>query len=168
VVQSIIAAEVGYNDLALRYFHDCLFVDLADMRQNTSQGVHVASAGGIWNALVYGFGGMRDHAETITFDPRLPESWAALSFRITLRDTRMLVTVRSDSLELVVETGPAVTVGVRGEQVIVNNDGPVTVPLHGQGPRIDGEPDATALRGTLRADGTLITASVPHHSGINR
>ncbi|MEO6143327.1 MAG: glycosyl hydrolase family 65 protein, partial [Dermatophilaceae bacterium] len=148
--------------------HDCLFVDLADLRQNTSEGVHVASAGGIWSALVYGFGGMRDHGETITFDPRLPESWAALSFRITIRDTRLLVTLRPESVDLVVEVGPAVTVGVRGKQIVVTNENPVTVPLDGQGLRIEGEPDATALRGTLRADGTLITASVPHHSGINR
>ena len=168
VVQSIIAAEVGYHDLALRYFHDGLFVDLADLRQNTSEGVHVAAAGGIWSALAYGFGGMRDHGGEITFDPRLPESWAALTFRITIRDTRLRVTLRADSLDLAVEVGSTLTVGVRGKEIIVTHASPVTVPLDGQGPRIAGEPDAKALRGTLRADGTLITASVPHHSGINR
>lgn len=168
VVQSIIAAEVGYHNLALRYFHDGVFLDLADLRSNTPEGVHVATAGGIWSALVYGFGGMRDHAETISFDPRLPESWTALSFRITVRGTRLRVTVRPDSMDFTVEVGPGVTVGVRGEEVVVTSQSPVTVPLDGQGPRIDGEPDASALRGTVRADGTLITASVPHHSGINR
>ena len=61
MVQSIIAAEVGYHDLALRYFHSALFVDLADLHGNTTDGVHVASTGGVWNCLVYGFGGMRDH-----------------------------------------------------------------------------------------------------------
>ena len=61
VVQSIIAAEVGYRELALRYFHSSLFVDLADLHGNTADGVHVASTGGVWNALVYGFGGMRDY-----------------------------------------------------------------------------------------------------------
>ena len=168
VVQSIIAAEVGYHDLALRYFHESLFVDLANLRQNTSEGVHVASAGGVWSALVYGFAGMRDHDGAITFDPRLPQSWAALSFRITIGDTRLRVTIRSSSVDFEVEVGVAVTVSVRGQEVIVTDESPVSVKLDGQGPQIDGEPDATALRGTLRADGTLITASVPHHSGINR
>ena len=60
-MQSIIAAEVGYRDLALRYFHSALFVDLADLHGNTTDGVHVASTGGVWNCLVYGFGGMRDY-----------------------------------------------------------------------------------------------------------
>jgi alpha,alpha-trehalose phosphorylase len=168
VVQSIIAAEVGYHELALRHFDHGLFLDLADLGGNTSDGVHVASTGGVWNTLVYGFGGMRDHGGAITFDPRLPESWTALSFRITIRETRLRVTVRPDSLDLAVEVGSSATVVVRGAQVVVTDKGPVTVPLDGQGPRIDGEPDPKALRGTLRADGTLITASVPHHSGINR
>ncbi|MDQ1537750.1 MAG: alpha,alpha-trehalose phosphorylase [Actinomycetota bacterium] len=168
VVQSIIAAEVGYHDLALRYFHEGLFVDLANLHHNSSQGVHVASAGGVWSALVHGFGGMRDYSGVISFDPRLPESWKSLTFRMTVRDTRLRVTVSARSINLSVERGPALSVTVRGEEVMVTHEKPATVPLEGQGPRIDGAPDAMALRGTLRADGTLITASVPHHSGINR
>ena len=74
VVQSIIAAEVGYADLALRYFENSLYVDLANLHGNTSDGVHVASTGGVWNALVYGFAGMRDYNGVITFDPRLPDA----------------------------------------------------------------------------------------------
>ena len=80
----------------------------------------------------------------------------------------MRFTVRPDSIGLTGEVGPGLAVGVRDNQVIVTIGRPVTVPLDGQGPRIDGEPDAMALRGSLRADGTLITASVPHHSGFNR
>ena len=60
VVQSIIAAEIGYRDLALEYFRHALFVDLDDLHNNASDGVHVASTGGVWSSLVYGFGGMRD------------------------------------------------------------------------------------------------------------
>ena len=74
VVQSIIAAEVGYHDLALRYFMAALFVDLADRHANTSDGVHVASTGGVWSALVSGFGGFRDlGGGQWCIDPRLPD-----------------------------------------------------------------------------------------------
>ncbi len=74
VVQSIIAAEIGYQQLALDYFLHSLYVDLADLHNNTSDGVHVASTGGVWSGLVSGFGGMRDHDGVLTFDPRLPDS----------------------------------------------------------------------------------------------
>ncbi len=74
VVQAIIAAEVGYHDLALRYFHAALFVDLADRHANTSDGVHVASTGGVWSALCSGFGGFRDlGGGRWCIDPRLPD-----------------------------------------------------------------------------------------------
>jgi alpha,alpha-trehalose phosphorylase len=161
VVQSIMAAEVGYHDLALRYFHGALFVDLADRHGNTSDGVHVASTGGVWNALVSGFGGFRDlDRGQWHLDPRLPDGWEALTFRLTLRGTRVKVSVTQDRLGLEVEDGDA-TLGfeVRGELVTVGPDAPVTVTLDGQGPRLEGEPPNPA--GTRRADGTAITATVP-------
>ncbi|GAA3609839.1 glycoside hydrolase family 65 protein [Microlunatus ginsengisoli] len=159
VVQSIIAAEVGYRDLALRYFYSSLFVDLADFHGNTSDGVHVASTGGVWTALVYGFGGMRDYNGAITFDPRLPASWPKLEFKITLRGSRVRVEVTADAISFLIEDGAEVRVAVRGEQVTVPPGELVTVPLDGQGPEIVGVP--TLQTGERRPDGTLITASVP-------
>ena len=161
VVQAIIAAEVGYHDLALRYFHAALFVDLADRHANTSDGVHVASTGGVWSVLTSGFGGFRDlGAGRWRLDPRLPEGWERLTFRLTLRGTRVLVTVRHEELELAVDDGDgSVTFDVRGTDVTVSPGEPVVVPLGDQGPRLDGGPPD--LVGTTRADGTLITAIVP-------
>jgi alpha,alpha-trehalose phosphorylase len=59
-VQSILAAEIGYERKALEYFQYALLMDLADVAGNVVDGVHVASVGGVWMALVYGFGGLRD------------------------------------------------------------------------------------------------------------
>ncbi len=159
VVQSIIAAEVGYHDLALRYFMSALFVDLADRHQNTSDGVHVASTGGVWSALVAGFGGFRDHGGVFSIDPRLPETWDSLIYRVTLLGTRVKVTVRATELELEVEDGKQATLRVRGEDVTVLPGDPVKVALDGQGPRLKGEPPP--VPGRRRSDGTIISAIVP-------
>ncbi len=161
VVQSIIAAEVGYHELALRYFWDSVFVDLADLHSNTSDGVHVASAGGVWSALVFGFGGMRDHGSMLHFDPRLPDAWPSLTFRMTQRGARLRVTVRRDAIHFEVEDGHALTVDVRGQHVTVPRGEEVVVPLKDHGPRIAGSPDPEKYHGTERADGTIITASLP-------
>ena len=59
-VQSIVATEVGYEDKAMEYFLEAVLVDLGDIGGNVIDGVHIASAGGVWMTLVYGFGGMRD------------------------------------------------------------------------------------------------------------
>lgn len=162
VVQSIVAAEVGYHELALEYFVSSLLVDLANLHDNAADGVHVASAGGTWSALAFGFGGMRDHDGVLSFDPRLPQGWEALTFRVAWHGSRLRVTVRSDELELVAETGEGAEVLVRGEQVTVTADEPVVVALDGQGPVRPGRPSLRALSGNRRDDGTLITATVPH------
>ncbi len=75
-MQSIIAAEVGYHEVALHYFYDGLYVDLANLHGNTVDGMHIASTGGVWAALVFGFGGMRDWGGQLCFDPRLRPSGA--------------------------------------------------------------------------------------------
>jgi len=159
VVQSIIAAEVGYRDLALRYFHSSLFVDLADLHGNTADGVHVASTGGVWNALVYGFGGMRDYEGVVTFDPRLPDSWQGLSFPLTLRGVRVMVELTIEQIRFTVVDGGSAELWVRGQHVLVELGNPVTVQLDDQGPRVEGL--LTLQTGERRSDGSLITASVP-------
>lgn len=161
VVQSIIAAEVGYHELSLKYFMSALFVDLADLHHNTSDGIHVASTGGVWSALVYGFGGMRDHGGRITFEPRLPTEWTKLTFRITLHGTRVRVEVGQDAMVLTVEEGESATFSVRDEFVHVAAGNPVTVGLGHQGPRLTGAPTTSDIEGTRRADGSVITASIP-------
>lgn len=161
VAQSIIAAEVGYQELALRYFTAALFVDLADLKDNAADGVHVASAGGVWSALTFGFGGMRDHGGVISFDPRLPPGWQALKFRMTLHGSRILVELRRKTLSLTVETGRGAEIVVRGERYVVIPEAPVIVELADQGPRRALLPSAHAIEGELRPDGSIMTSSIP-------
>ncbi|MDX2376883.1 glycoside hydrolase family 65 protein [Microbacterium sp. LRZ72] len=161
VVQSILAAEVGYQDLALDYFRHAIFVDLADLHNNASDGVHVASAGGVWTALVCGFGGMRDHYGELTFDPRLPASWPELSFTLRWHDTPVRITVTRDQFRARAGEGRAVEFAVRGEHYTVQPGEEVVVALEGQGPVIPGQPSLKQFEDVRREDGTLLSASVP-------
>lgn len=161
VAQSIMAAEVGYSDLAYEYFVSAVFVDLANLHENTTDGVHIASAGGVWSALAAGFGGFRDLGQgKWTFDPRLPDEWESLTFRLTLRGTRVKVTVTADAIGFEIEKGDGtIDFTVRGSAVSVAPGAPVSVALDGQGPHLSGKPANPA--GTVRADGTVISATVP-------
>jgi alpha,alpha-trehalose phosphorylase len=155
VVQSIIAAEIGYQDLALSYFLDMAFVDLGDLHQNTSDGVHVASAGGVWSALVSGFGGMRDHDGVLAFDPRLPRDWPELRYRLTWRGTRMLVSLTARAMRVsVLEGNDPVSFFVRGKTFQVAPGVDVEVALSDQGPvRTDAPAQSPARR---RDDGSIM------------
>ncbi len=161
VVQAILAAEVGYQDLALQYFAQSIFVDLGDLHHNAADGVHVASAGGVWTALVAGFGGMRDHYGELSFDPRLPEAWPSLSYTLHWQGTELKVRITRDAMTVDAAGGGPVSFSVRGAAVTIEPGGSVTVPLDGQGPRLSGRPTLSDIGESLREDGTLLSASVP-------
>ena len=161
VVQSIIAAEVGYHDLALHYFHDGLFVDLADLHDNATDGVHVASTGGVWNCLVNGFGGMRDHDGAITFDPRLPDDWPRLVFALRLRGSRVRVELTQDRMSFSLLEGPPVHVSVRHQPVVIGPGAPSVVPLADQGPVIDGGLGTLPLISSTDEHDLVYTLGVP-------
>ncbi|MGY5763952.1 glycoside hydrolase family 65 protein [Brachybacterium sp. DNPG3] len=163
VVQSIMAAEIGHQKAALEYFRTGLFVDLGDLHGNTSDGVHIASAGGVWNALVHGFGGMRQDDGEISFDPRLPDSWPELGFPLTIRGSRIRVRITRTEIAFALETGEPVEVSVRGERVLVGADGgTAVVALADQGPFLDDAVLSSPVGlGDERPDGTIVTSVVP-------
>ncbi|GAA1995210.1 glycoside hydrolase family 65 protein [Microbacterium pumilum] len=161
VVQAILAAEVGYQDLALEYFQKSIFVDLADLHHNASDGVHVASAGGVWTALVSGFGGMRDHFGELSFDPRLPADWPELSYTLHWHGTRLLVTLTTYELRVKADDGEPLVFSVRGDAYAIGPGEEVVVALDGQGPVIAGKPSLRQFADVRREDGTLLSASVP-------
>jgi alpha,alpha-trehalose phosphorylase len=162
VVQSIVAAEIGYRDLALDYFLHTAFVDLADLHNNTADGVHVASAGGVWSALVCGFGGMRDYDGRLSFDPRLPSEWSDLKFRLIWHGTRILVHLTTESMHVsVIEGEGGVSFQVRGITYRVSPGVDVDIPLDGQGPVLEGAPSQDVNARYRRDDGSLMRPSMP-------
>lgn len=61
-------------------------MDMADIGGNVKDGCHIASMGGTWMALTYGFGGLRDDDGILTFRPRrAPDQPAKLRFPLTYR-----------------------------------------------------------------------------------
>ena len=161
VVQSVIAAEVGYQDMAMQYFLSGLYVDLADLHSNARDGVHIASTGGVWNALVYGFGGLRDHHGRITFDPRLPQGWSHMTFPLQIRESRLRVHIEPGSATFTVEDGGPVEMAVRRISYVVAPGEPVVVTLADQGPRRASLTGSHPVVGGRREDGSVVQAIVP-------
>ena len=165
VVQSVMAAEVGYDQVAWDYFRQALYVDLANLHGNTVDGMHIASTGGVWSALVCGFGGMRDRGGRLSFDPRLPDAFPHLEFALVWRDSRFRVRLEPSSITFTVLSGPGgVPLTVRGEEHVLHADEPLVVPLGeggGHGTRLPATLDDHPQLGGTRADGSRITAGVP-------
>jgi alpha,alpha-trehalose phosphorylase len=137
-IQAVVAAEVGHLELAYDYLAETAFIDLRDLAFNTREGVHLASLAGCWLAAVAGFGGMRDHGETLSFAPRLPSRLTGLRFRLVYRGRRLRIDVdhdracyellSGDPLELL-HHGESLTIAVGEAQTR-----PVTIPPRRQAP----------------------------------
>ncbi|MGH7867685.1 MAG: glycosyl hydrolase family 65 protein, partial [Candidatus Dormibacteraceae bacterium] len=91
--QAVVAAEVGHLELAYRYLGEAAFVDLHDLKHNARDGLHMAAMAGAWQAVVAGFGGMRDYGGVLSFAPRLPAPLTRIAFRITFKGRLIQVSV---------------------------------------------------------------------------
>lgn len=126
-VQAVVAADVGYDELALDYFRRALYVDLCDCHGNTSEGVHIASAGGVWAGIVHGFAGMVERGDYLEFAPRLPTVWDGITFRLTRHGTLFQVDLDPDGLTLSVIEGLGVPIRHLDEELTVTADAPLRI-----------------------------------------
>ncbi len=128
-VQSVMAAEVGDMQAAYDYFLLSVAVDLANLAGNVSDGIHVASCGGVWMALVNGFAGLRDVAgDDLRFTPRLPADWERMRFRLIFRGSRLEVEMTQGSTSYTLLDGAPLAVISDGRSFQVAAGEPVVVP----------------------------------------
>jgi alpha,alpha-trehalose phosphorylase len=118
-VQGMSAAQIGYGDLALDYFREALYVDLADTHGNADDGVHIASAAGVWHTLVFGFAGLDDTGRELRFKPSLPKAWESITFHLHRHGSRLRVDIDADGCTVSVLSGPEVPIERDGERMMV-------------------------------------------------
>ncbi len=103
-IHASLFARVRDERSALDALHLASRIDLDDVTMTTADGVHLATMGSVWQALVFGFAGIRPGADgVLRIDPRLPTTWTALDVtvrfrgsRVHLRKERGAVTVSAD------------------------------------------------------------------------
>jgi alpha,alpha-trehalose phosphorylase len=109
-VQSIMAAEVGHADLAMRYFRESLYLDIANTHGNTVDGAHIANVGGVWACLVHGFAGVRDSGTHLRIAPRLPTGWQGMRFSLHRRGGDIAISLDPTGATVTVESGDPVPI----------------------------------------------------------
>ena len=124
-VEAIVAAQSGLMDKAIEYGMAALLMDLADAGGNVKDGCHIASMGGTWMMLTYGFGGMRDDNGTLSFWPRrAPEENAKLAFHLTWRDQKLEVDIGLEEVSYMLREGKSLVIRHETEEVRLTAEQP--------------------------------------------
>ena len=104
-ISAAVAARQGRLDDALECFRMACAVDLSDNMGNASSGLHMATMGGIWQAVVVGFAGIWRHHEMLTLDPHLPADWTRVAFPLRFRGAVLQFEIGHDRATIDVRQG---------------------------------------------------------------
>lgn len=123
-IYSIMAIEVDDTKKVLQYFKNAAWVDLIDNQGNAEWGIHIASAGGIWQAMVFGFGGMRIKNRKLTFKPWLPKEWQQIKFKIKWHAGELSVVLNRETIEFLWQCDEvhSLEIEVRNTKVILKHN----------------------------------------------
>ena len=117
---SVLAADLGLDDMAYTFFEGAARTDLGPVMTTSDAGIHAASMGGIWQCVVYGFGGVRIVGDRLRLEPHLPKGWQELRFPLCWKGQTFRATVRKDSVKLVTESGESVRPEACGMDVVLS------------------------------------------------
>ncbi len=122
-IHCVMAARLGMTDKAEGYFFKTCRLDLDDEQDTARSGLHGASLGGTWQAVVNGFGGVEVTEAGLSLTPILPAAWAELSFQLHYRSRRVKVCVRRDGTELSLLEGEPLELLLDGAPVRLEKGG---------------------------------------------
>ena len=103
-IHSILACEVGDLNKAYNFFKASLHTDISNAYGNTREGIHAAALGGTWQAVVFGFGGVRIRKEKMMINPRLPRRWNKLIFSLIWKEKLITLELTDDTIKLKVHS----------------------------------------------------------------
>jgi trehalose/maltose hydrolase-like predicted phosphorylase len=116
--QAVVCAEVGHLELAHAYATESALIDLRDLQDNGGNGLHMASLAGAWSALVEGFGGMRESAGRLCFDPALPTGITRLGFHLRWRGALLHAEITREQASFTARDSD-LTLFLGGDEVVV-------------------------------------------------
>lgn len=96
-------AAIGQIELAWEFFKRCLVIDLDENPNDSTDGIHAASLGGIWNCVIFGFAGINYEDGQLNISPKIPEHWKEMQFYIQVHGYE--IQVRVSNQEVVLKRG---------------------------------------------------------------
>lgn len=91
-----LAARLGKTREAYKYFKQCAYLDITDIKLNTVSGLHMANFGGTWASVVFGFCGVSFKNNMLSLKPHLPDKWKSVKFSLLCKGERINIEITKD------------------------------------------------------------------------
>lgn len=113
-IHAIVAARCDDEESAYRFFKEACLIDLGPNPHSSDEGIHAASLGAIWLTALFGFANMAQVDGRLTFNPKLPKNWSALTFPLTYQGRKLTVKLTHEHFEIVKLSGQDLDVEING------------------------------------------------------
>lgn len=96
----VLANDLGNNQVCEDLFDKACKIDIGQNMKSSDHGIHTASLGGIWQGVVYGFGGVRIVNEQLRIEPSIHSAWKTLEFSINYHRNKLNITVTTEQFSV--------------------------------------------------------------------
>lgn len=95
-------------------FKKALSIDLNENPFGSTDGIHAAGQGGIWNIIMFGFLGIEFKDNVLTISPSLPEHWTSIGFNLKIKGM---------NIQMVVDKSSVTVRNKRSLEILLQNEG---------------------------------------------
>lgn len=119
----ILANDMGDYEMGYQMFQRASRIDLGENMKTSDDGIHSGSIGGIWQSIVFGFGGVRMIDGKLRINPALPKHWNSLQYMIIWRGQELMIHSSKNKLYIKNATGnDNVYLSVYGKEYCIDNE----------------------------------------------
>ncbi len=98
---AVMASNLGEMDKAEKYFYKSMYLDLFDVMNNTAvEGVHTASFGSAWQAMIFGYCGLIFENGKPNCKPHLPEDIKSVKFKVIYQGKKYQLNISNQSQKI--------------------------------------------------------------------
>lgn len=123
-VHAILAARIGDIEKAYSLFLRSVRLDLDDYNNEISEGLHITSMAGSWQALLKGFAGMQIVDGELSFMPVIPGNWKSVSLKMKFRKRNLLIIIDTNGARIELLSGEPLELYIHNEKYTITRDKP--------------------------------------------
>ena len=99
-IHAAVASSLNKHEEAYMLFKKAAKIDLGENMESSNEGLHAASLGGLWQSILFGFAGISLKDSTIFIEPKLPDRWNMISFKLKYKGNKYNIVIGKEKIKV--------------------------------------------------------------------